>query len=155
MQKRCLAILICALAVNFSAFAQSHKAESHGPVPDKALLEKVLAGWSTLNATDAAKFYAHPSGPFFDITPFKYDDWDAYENGTRKIVADYQSLKFTLADTVVHVNGDCAWAASTIKEDGLLKTGKHEMATLRWTVIWEKHDGQWLIVHDHTSEPQP
>ena len=33
------------------------------------------------------------------------------------------------------------------------KTGKREMATFRWTAIFEKHDGKWLIVHEHVSEP--
>jgi ketosteroid isomerase-like protein len=27
------------------------------------------------------------------------------------------------------------------------------MGAFRWTVVWQKEDGKWLIVHDHTSEP--
>jgi ketosteroid isomerase-like protein len=27
------------------------------------------------------------------------------------------------------------------------------LATLRWTVIFEKQGGKWMIVHEHTSEP--
>jgi ketosteroid isomerase-like protein len=31
--------------------------------------------------------------------------------------------------------------------------GKHELATLRWTLIFEKQAGKWMIVHEHMSEP--
>ena len=27
------------------------------------------------------------------------------------------------------------------------------MGNFRWTVIFENHDGKWLIVHEHVSEP--
>ena len=33
------------------------------------------------------------------------------------------------------------------------KSGKRELATLRWTVVFGKQDGKWLIVHEHVSEP--
>jgi ketosteroid isomerase-like protein len=161
MRKHFVPVLICLLALSLSSFAQPKKSAakqtaSGGPVPDKAFMQKVLDGWSTLDPADAAKFYNHSAGPFFDITPLKYDTWDDYENGVRKILADYQSIKFTANDdAVVHVNGDCAWGTATVKEDAMLKSGKREMATLRWTVIWEKQGGKWLIVHDHVSEPLP
>jgi ketosteroid isomerase-like protein len=34
------------------------------------------------------------------------------------------------------------------------KNDKREMATFRWTAVFEKQkDGKWLIVHEHVSEP--
>jgi hypothetical protein len=27
------------------------------------------------------------------------------------------------------------------------------MGNFRWTVIWEKEDGKWVIVHEHVSAP--
>ena len=27
------------------------------------------------------------------------------------------------------------------------------MGDFRWTVIWQKEDGKWLIVHEHVSAP--
>jgi hypothetical protein len=27
------------------------------------------------------------------------------------------------------------------------------MATIRWTFVFEKQAGQWLIAHEHVSEP--
>ncbi len=154
MRKYYLSLLVCIFALCLFATAQTHKKTSAGPVPDKALLQKIAAAWSTLDPADAAKFYAPGSGTFFDVSPLKYTSWEDYENGVRKIIGNYQSIKFTVNDDAdVHTHGDCAWATATLKEDAVLKSGKHELATLRYTVIWEKRDGKWLIVHDHTSEP--
>lgn len=157
MQKHCLAVLMLLFAFSLASAADSHKATKKanaGPAPDTAYMQKVLDGWSTLDPADAGKFYAAGPGTFFDITPLKYSSWEEYENGVRKILTNYRSIKFTLNDdAVVHAHGDCAWGTATIKEDALMKDGKRELATMRWTVIWEKRDGKWLIVHDHASEP--
>lgn len=157
MQNRGLTVLILLFALSLSSAAASHKTAAKataGPVPDKAYMQKIADGWSTLDPADAAKFYAPGPGTFFDVSPLKYTSWEEYENGVRKVLASYQSVKFTVNDDAeVHAHGDCVWGTATIKEDALLKNGTHEMATLRWTVIWEKRDGKWLIVHDHTSQP--
>ena len=161
MLKRLATVMFCLLVLSLITLAQSKdstmkKMATPGPVPDKALLQKVLDGWSTMDPADAAKFYAHAPGIFFDITPLKYSSWDEYESGVRKLLVNYQSLKLRANDDAVgYVHGDFAWATATVIEDAVSKAGKHEMATLRWTVIWEKQAGKWLIVHDHTSEPMP
>jgi ketosteroid isomerase-like protein len=154
MQKRSLIVVLGVIAFALPTLAQSHKAAKATGAPDAALMQKALDGWSTMDPADAAKFYAHGPGTFFDITPLKYNSWDEYESGVRKLLANYQSLKLTANDdATVHVHGDLAWGTATVKEDSVLKNGKHELASLRWTVIWEKQNGGWLIVHDHTSEP--
>ena len=157
MQNRCFTVLILLFSLSLSSAVASHKTAAKapaGPVPDKAFMQKIADGWSTLDPADAAKFYAPGPGTFFDVTPLKYMSWEEYESGVRKILTNYQSIKFTVNDdAVVHAHGDCAWGTATIKEDAVMKGGKVEMATMRWTVIWEKRDGKWLIVHDHTSQP--
>jgi len=42
---------------------------------------------------------------------------------------------------------------ATLKEDAVTASGKHELATWRWTVIFEKQAGKWMIVHEHVSAP--
>jgi ketosteroid isomerase-like protein len=29
------------------------------------------------------------------------------------------------------------------------------MGNFRWTAVFEKQDGKWLIAHEHVSEPLP
>jgi ketosteroid isomerase-like protein len=155
--KRLLTVSLCLFALTLSGLAQAKKSpmkKPAGPAPDKAYLQKIWDGWSTLDPANAAKFYAPGPHTFYDIAPLKYSSWEDYEKGVKAVVADYKSAKFTVNDDAdVHPHGDLAWATATIKEEMTTKAGKVEMGNFRWTVIFENVDGQWLIVHEHVSEP--
>jgi len=150
--------LVFAVAVAFTlaagAAAKKSDAKTSGPGPDKALLQKLLDGWNTMDPANVAQYYGQGPHTFFDIAPLKYSSWDEYASGVKKLLADYKTFKLTLNDDAdVHQHGDVAWSTATLKEEATLKNGKREMANMRWTVVWQKQDGKWLIVHEHTSEP--
>ena len=156
--KRLVAISVCLLALTLASAAKSAKPASKkspaGPAPDKALVEKIWQGWSTLDPAHTAQFYASGPHTFFDIAPLKYDSWDEYEKGAQGLAATYKSAQFSVNDDlVIHPHGDLAWATATIKEQMTTKSGKVEMGNFRWTVVWENQDGKWLIVHEHVSAP--
>ena len=60
--KRFLTVSLCLLALTLSGFAQTKKPAmkkaAAGPAPDKASLQKIWDGWSTLDPANVAKFYA-------------------------------------------------------------------------------------------------
>ncbi|MFZ0959232.1 MAG: nuclear transport factor 2 family protein [Candidatus Sulfotelmatobacter sp.] len=156
--KRFPAVLLCLLALSLASVAQTKssamKKSPAGPIPDKAFMQKVWDGWSTLDTANAAKFYASGSHTYFDIAPLKYGSWDEYERGVKSVVAGYKSAKFTVNDDLaIHPHGDLVWATATISEQMTTQAGKIEMGNFRWTVIWENEDGKWVIVHEHVSEP--
>jgi ketosteroid isomerase-like protein len=156
--KRFLAVSLCLLALSFASFAKSAKPtakkSSAGPTPDKAHLQKIWDGWSTLDPANVAKFYASGPHTFFDIAPLKYDSWDQYQAGVKGVLSGYKSAKFTVNDdAAIHPHGDLIWATATIKEEMTTTAGKIEMGNFRWTVILENQDGKWLVVHEHVSEP--
>ena len=74
--KRLSAVLLCLLALTLSALAQSPKPaakKTAAPAaPDKAYLQKILEGWSTLDAANVARFYASGPHTFYDVAPLKY-----------------------------------------------------------------------------------
>lgn len=157
MLKR-LTPLFCVLVLSLSALAQAKspatKKSAASPAPDKAMMQRVWDGWSTLDPANVAKFYASGPHTYFDIAPLKYDSWDAYEKGVKGVLAGYKSAKFTVNDdAAVHSHGDLVWGTATIKEEMTSTAGKVDMGAFRWTVIWENVDGQWLIVHEHVSAP--
>jgi ketosteroid isomerase-like protein len=158
MKKALVVFVTCLFAVSLLSFAKSSKPASKkspaGPVPDKALMQKIWDGWSTLDPANTAKFYANGPHTFFDIAPLKYNSWDEYQNGVKGELAGYKSAKFTLNDDAdIHSHGDLVWATATIKEEMTTKAGKVEMGNFRWTVVWENQDSKWLIVHEHVSAP--
>ncbi len=152
--KRLSTLLVCLFAFTFSIFAKPARGKSAPPAPDKAYLQKIWDGWSTLDTANVDKFYASGPHTFYDIAPLKYNSWQEYENGVRAELADYKSAKFTLNDDVaIHPHGDLVWATATVKEEMTTKAGKVEMGNFRWTVVLENQDGKWAILHEHVSEP--
>lgn len=156
--KRLLTVALCLLALALSVSAQTKKSTmkktSTGLAPDKAYLQKVWDGWSTLDPANVAKYYATGPHAFFDIAPLKYGSWDEYEKSVKGVLAGYKSATFTVNDDVaIHPHGDLVWATATVAEKMTTKAGKVEMGNFRWTVVFENEDGKWLIVHEHVSEP--
>ncbi|MFZ0417850.1 MAG: nuclear transport factor 2 family protein [Candidatus Sulfotelmatobacter sp.] len=156
--KRLFAVSLCLLALSFSSFAKAPKPAAKktpaGPAPDRAYMQKIWDGWSTLDPANVAKYYASGPHTFFDIAPLKYAGWDEYQNGVKAELSGYKSAKFAVNDDLdIHPHGDLLWATATIKEEMTSKAGKIEMGNFRWTVVFENQDGKWLIVHEHVSEP--
>src|SRR5581483_8479655 len=149
-----VAALIAAMAVPLFAQKKTRKAAAHAGGIDRAYLQKIWNGWESLDGQKQAEFYAKGKHLFFDIAPVKYTSWEEYESGVNKILADYKSAKFTVQDDAeIHPAGEYVWAASTVKADMERKNGKRELSTMRWTVVFAKEAGKWLIVHEHVSEP--
>ncbi len=151
MQKRFLAVSVCVLAVTLAAFAQN---KSAGGAPDKAYMQKIWDGWAQLDTSKVAPFYAKGQHVFFDIAPLKYNSWDEYQAGVTKELGDYKSAAFQVNDDVqTHPAGEYVWATSTVKFDMVHKSDKHDMGNFRWTVVFGKQEGKWVIVHEHVSVP--
>ena len=133
--RRLSAVLLCLLVITITASSLAKTAPKKAatpPAPDKAYLQKIWDGWSTLDTANVAKFYATGPHTFFDIAPLKYGSWDEYEKGAKGVLSGYKSAKFTVNDdAAIHPHGDLVWATATIKEEMTTKTGKVEMESFR------------------------
>jgi ketosteroid isomerase-like protein len=159
---RRMAVLAVAVCLTISCFTQlgfaqkAKKSSATEGAVDKALLQKVWDGWGTLDAAGQKQYYAQGPHVFFDVSPLKYGSWDEYQSTVGKELAEYKSAKFTVNDDAqIHKSGDAYWTTATVASDMTQKSGKREMATFRWTAVFEKQEGKWLIVHEHVSEAQP
>jgi ketosteroid isomerase-like protein len=155
-----LAVALCIMVAVFgqTGFAQKgKKAAVAGGAVDKAHLQKIWDGWASLDAAGQKQYYAQGPHVFFDVAPLKYNNWDEYQaTVSKELLTQYKAAKFTVNDDAqIHKSGDAYWVTATIASDMTQKSGKREMATFRWTAVFEKQDGKWLIVHEHVSEPQP
>ncbi len=159
--KRLSLAAFAVLALSFCSFAAdkkvaprmaAHKSEGG---PDVAYMQKIMDGWSALKPENMAAFYSQePGHTFFDEAPLKYSSWQEYQSGVQVLLKDMKTLKLTVNDDAqIHRVGDTAWGYATVKEEDTTNSGKHEMATMRWTVIFEKSGDKWLIVHEHFSVP--
>jgi ketosteroid isomerase-like protein len=157
MLNRLFTVSLCLLALTLTGFAQSKKSpmsKAAGPAPDKAYLQKIWDGWSTLNPDNVVQYYATGPHAFFDIVPLKYGSFEEYQKGVKAVLSGYKSAKFNVNDdAVLHLNGDLLWATATVTDQMTTTAGKVEMGNLRWTVVFENENGKWLIVHEHVSAP--
>jgi len=118
-------------------------------------LQEVLNAWSTMDPDAAARYYAKDADlVFFDLVPFQYKGWDDYYLGTKKFFQNYQSLSIRLnEDASVHWKGDLAYATATWNVLGVLNDGTQQRLDLRWTVVLERRNNEWVVVHEHVSAP--
>jgi ketosteroid isomerase-like protein len=147
---------LCLVALVLTGFAKdkTHAKDAPSGGVDKAYLQKIWDGWATLNPAGQAQFYAKDPHVFFDIAPVKYDSWDEYQAGVTKVLSGFQSATFKVNDDAqIHHAGNNLWITATVASDMVEKSGKHDMSTMRWTAVFEKSSGKWLIVHEHVSEP--
>lgn len=154
MRNRLISLFVCLIAITAIGQNKSSKKMAASGAPDRALMEKIWAGWSTLNTDNVADFYAKGPHTYYDIAPLKYASWDEYSTGVKKELADYKSAACTVNDdSQIHPAGDFYWGTATVKCDMMRSSGKRELSQFRWTVIWQKENGKWLVVHEHVSSP--
>ena len=152
---RTAALIIIALLAPITPGAAGKSSDKMAAsTPDKAYLQKIWNGWSTLNPDNVAQFYASGPHTFFDIAPLKYKSWQEYESGVRTELADFKHANFSVNDDAeLHPAGNQVWGTATVKYELTHQNGKVDMGNLRWTVVFEREGGKWLIVHEHVSMP--
>ena len=122
----------------------------------RKLVDDYCAAWSTANADAPAKYYAKDADlVFYDIAPFAYRGWKEYHDGVQKqFFQDMAEGKITAGkDLKVTRRGLLAWTTVSMHFSETTKDGKKTETELRYTGIWEKRGGKWLIVHEHISVP--
>ena len=148
------AMLVCVSALP----AMADKVTTTEAAEFKVLIERSAAAWSSLNPDNVAPFYAKDADlVFYDLAPLKYLGWTEYDTGVRKVFAGFENLKMAPGnDLMVSRSGKVAWTTVTYHATVKMKGAATPMEMdARQTLIWEKRDGKWLIVHEHISAPLP
>ena len=143
------------LIASISASAASPTAKGDAAAPNRALMQKVLDAWATLDAGNAAPYYDKSANDvFYDIAPLEYHGWAEYQKGAQQVISSFNSLKFTVNDdAAIHNEGKLAWGTATWSATAEMKNGNKVSLTGRWTAIWRNEGGKWLIVHEQLSVP--
>lgn len=151
--QRAVALLTLVIALSLAGLAQTGKTGDTGEF--KGLIQHYWEAWSTLNPDNAAPMYAKDADAvFFDIAPLKYNGWNEYKEGVKKVLGDVTSATFIPNDDLKATRrGNIAWTSVTVHAVMHQKDGKTTDTNIRHTVIWEKRGGKWTIVHEHVSAP--
>jgi ketosteroid isomerase-like protein len=143
------------LVISTAGVTQAVKADDTAEF--KSLIQHYWEGWSTLNPDKTAPMYSKDADAvFFDVAPLKYNGWEEYKEGVKKVFADASSASIAPNDDLkVTRRGTIAWTSNTFHGTINQKDGKTTQLVGRHTAIWEKRGGHWIIVHEHVSAPLP
>jgi ketosteroid isomerase-like protein len=123
-------------------------------------IRDLLQRWaSAVRSHDLEAVLAHHSNDIlmFDVVgpPLVLEGIDAYKQSWPQVFRWLGSTgKFELRDLNVSAGGDLAFATALLDCAGT-ELGKPVQYTLRLTVCLRKEAGQWIVVHEHHSEPLP
>src|SRR5438132_3237190 len=119
------------------------------------LIKRYYMAWSTANPDNASFLYAQDADlVFFDIAPLKYSGgWREYRDNFKKNVAPgFSSLALTPNNDVkIKRSGNLAVTTLTFHLLAKQKDGGTLEFDGRHTIVWEKRNGQWLIIHDQVA----
>ena len=158
------AIILCALSLGAQANVSHPKAQEKAAKPALSLEEAALLRAEEAQAERVRKrdlegymkFYAHRD----DLTLYDTEGTDAiigWEACRKYWAEQFSGLrsvnKLELSKVRVHVVGDMGFVTATWTLEATTKDGDAMAQTGRLTDIWQKIEGKWLIVHEHSSLP--
>src|SRR5271168_3590256 len=128
------------------------------PLPDQQQIDynisEMLGAWQLGDAEKMHKDYADDVAVVNGIYAPPVLGWNNYLALYQQQRARMQRVRLDRANTLIKVDGNVAWACyqwdfAAVVDD---KTATAQGQT---TLVFEKRDGRWLIVLNHTSLVQP
>lgn len=120
----------------------------------RAIIERWAAGVRA-GDIDAVSSRHSPDLLMFDVVkPVRLQGLDAYRRTWIDQVFPWHggTGRFDLVDLQVSAGVDVAFATALLECAGT-EDGRKVAFTLRLTIGLEKHDGEWVVVHEHHSQP--
>ncbi len=117
------------------------------------LSKAILAAYERRDTATLKSFYAkQPGALFFWERKMQYS-WEQINSTMDELVRFVAKMKLTTGEFRAGGSGDAGWFAATFHADRVTPDGKQFSSDGRWTVVAQRINGRWLIVHEHTSFP--
>ena len=117
------------------------------------LSRDILAAYEKRDTATLKSFYAKQPGALFFWERRMQYSWDEINSTMDDLVRFVAKIKLTTNEFRAGGSGDTGWFAATFHADRVTPGGKQFTSDGRWTVVAQKVNGRWLIVHEHTSFP--
>jgi ketosteroid isomerase-like protein len=114
----------------------------------QAVLHKDMKG--------VGRYYANsPDLVIFDVVPpLSYVGWDSFRKDWEGFFEGFKDITvYDWNDLHVEADTNLGWMHAFVHISGTLDDGKPLDMTFRDTAIFERQNGQWVVVHDHGSVP--
>lgn len=120
--------------------------------------ERLVKAFETKNLVAMGDLYARDTSlVVFDPQTMMVVGWENNQKSWEEFFTMFDTLRFQITDTRIHVfpTALVAWEAGTWRMEGVTSDGQTVQMEGRHTTVYEKREGKWVIVHDHTSVPLP
>lgn len=155
-------LFVIALSAVTVGFGVANKRAAVAQAPDEAAVrDALLKSASTFEKNDlaeATKVWVNDDSLTVFESGFANYGWHDYrDNHLGPEMGEMKNTKYALSDIKIHLAGKTAWAtlkytiAADVMDNG--KTRHVDGAGLA-TAVLENRDGQWRIVHWHSSAPR-
>jgi len=157
---RIVAFVIVALAISFGAAAK-YRATTSQQGDEAAVRDVLLRSASSFEKNDTAgatKVWANDESlTVFESGHANYGWADYRDHHLFPEMGEMKNTKYAFSDMKIHLAGKTAWATFkyTISAD-VMSNGqqRHVDGAGLGTAVLEERDGQWRIVHWHSSAPR-
>ncbi len=113
-------------------------------------ISEMLAAWQIGDTKMMHRYYANDVTVVSGLDQPLIMGWQNYLAAYERQRARITQAQIVRRNTYVNVQGDVAWASYQWEFTGLVD-GKPSTDRGHTTLIFEKRNGAWLIVHNHTS----
>jgi ketosteroid isomerase-like protein len=111
-------------------------------------LERTIACYA--NKPDVSVFSPGPGKPIVGLTAVRKDWSDFFAF----LKSNHSGSNSEHSDIVIESDGRLAFAYFTSTSEFVLKDGIRVKPSFRSTLLFERINGHWLIIHEHESEPR-
>jgi len=124
------------------------------PQPDEQVVDirisEMLAAWQIGNVELLHQYYADNVTVVSGNWEAPVAGWANYEQGYRAQRQRVEGVTLDRSNTLIAVRGNFAWCDYQWQFTAVVD-GKPSIARGHTTLVWEKRNGRWLVVHNHTS----
>ncbi len=113
-------------------------------------LSEMLGAWQLGDVERLHKYYVDDVSVVSGVWEPPVIGWTNYLAAYQKQHARVQQVRMDRQNTYVRVAGNIAWASYQWEFTGVVD-GQQNAARGQATLVLEKRNGRWLIVHNHTS----
>lgn len=131
---------------------------SNKKMTDEARIRELIENWAkAVRAKDIDGIMAHhaPDILLFDVPPpVQSRGADSYRKSWDQFFSWFgDSGVFQISELNITAADDVAYCHGLIRCGGTETNGEKAELVVRLTVCFRKFDGQWMVMHEHHSEP--
>ena len=151
---------VCALLLSLflgEALCAQSAADRRSTAEVRALFEAFSAAWERRDHAFVDRFYAHDSGGVFFFERRQLRGWPRVDSLYRTMFASAARGQVRSRFEVLGVDarGDVAWLAASFRLEVVEPAGDTTVDEGRQSLVFERRDGRWVVVHRHTSFQAP